>query len=521
MRHKLLVSVFLIVATVAVFWQLTSYEFVGLDDSVYIIANPQLKAGLTGQNVLWAFTTDRVGMWIPLTWLSFMLDFELWDLDPGGYHLTNLLFHIANTLLLFLLLTRLTGALWRSAFVAALFAIHPLHVESVAWVTERKDVLSTMFWILSIWAYVSYVERSTHAKYLLALFTFTLGLMAKPVVVTLPCVLLLLDYWPLGRFQVDHSGVDGNVSSQPDISLSILRSRSLQLILEKIPFFGLAAAVSAVTFIFTQRLEGLETLEFLPMRFRIANALVSYVTYIGKMILPYDLAVPYPHPYMKLLIWKAAGAGLILVIISSVVMRATRRRPYLAVGWLWYLVTLVPNIGLVQTGRQAMADRFTYIPLIGLFIMVSWGVPELVKGWRQRRLALGVSVGVLLLGLMVCTWFQTRHWKNTIALFTHAVNVTTDNYVAHYSLGLALGREGKIEESMKHSYEALRIKPDYAEAHNNLGVALAKQGRVKEAVEHFSKALRINPDYDKARENLEKARLIMKRKGLILDGTSN
>ena len=324
MRHKLLVCIFLIVATLAVYWQLTSYEFAGVDDSRYITDNPQLKAGITGQNVIWAFTTDHVGLWIPLTWLSFMLDFELWDLDPGGYHLTNLLFHIANALLLFFLLTRITGALWRSAFVAALFALHPLHVESVAWVTERKDVLSTMFWILSIWAYASYVERSTHAKYLLALFTFTLSLMAKPVAVTLPCVLLLLDYWPLGRFQVDHSGVDGNASSQPDINLNILRPRVLPLILEKVPFFGLAAAVSVVTVIFTHRLEGIETLEFLPMRFRIANALVSYVAYIGKMIWPHDLALPYPHPYMTLPIWETAGAGVIMVIISFVVMRAMR-----------------------------------------------------------------------------------------------------------------------------------------------------------------------------------------------------
>lgn len=513
MRHKLLVYVFLIVATFAVYWQLTGYEFVDLDDSLYITNNPQLKAGLTGQNVIWAFTTDRVGLWIPLTWLSFMLDFEFWGLDPGGYHLTNLLFHIANILLLFLVLNRITGALWKSAFVAALFAIHPLHVESVAWVTERKDVLSTMFWILTIWAYVRYVEQPTYMKYLLTLFTFVLSLMAKPVVVTLPCVLLLLDYWPLDRFQVDHSGVDGNASRQPDINLSTLRSRALPLILEKIPFLGLAAAVSAVTFVLTEK----ETLEFLPIKYRIANSLVSYVTYIVKMIWPHDLAVPYPHPYTSLSIWKAAGAGVILIIISFAVIRAARRLPYLAVGWLWYLVTLVPNIGLVQAGRQAMADRFTYIPLIGLFIMVAWGVPELVKGWRLRRLALGVSASVLLLGLMVCTRLQTRYWKDPIALFTHAVNVTADNYVAHYSLGLALGREGKLEESMKHSYEALRIKPDYAEAHNNLGTALAKQGRLKEAVAHFSEALRINPDYHKARENLDKAHLIMRKRGLTSD----
>ena len=440
-----------------------------------------------------------------------MLDFEVWDLDPGGYHFTNLLFHIANALLLFFLLTRITGALWRSAFVAALFALHPLHVESVAWVTERKDVLSTMFWILSIWAYASYVERSTHAKYLLALFTFTLSLMAKPVTVTLPCVLLLLDYWPLGRFQVDHSGVDGNASSQPDINLNLLKSRILPLILEKVPFLGLAAAVSAVTVIFTHRLEGIETLEFLPMRFRIANALVSYLAYIGKMIWPHDLALPYPHPYMNLPIWKAAGAGVIMVIISFVVMRTTRRRPYLAVGWLWYVVTLVPNIGLVQAGRQAMADRFTYIPLIGLFIMVAWGVAELARGWHPRRIVLGVSAGVLLSVLMVCSWLQARHWKDQITLFTHAVNVTSNNYVAHYNLGLVLGQEGKLEESMEHSYEALRIKPDYAEAHNNLGVALAKQGRLQEAAAHFSEALRINPKYDRARDNLDKALFLLKK----------
>ena len=521
MRYKLLVCVFLAVATLAVYWQVGSYEFVNYDDNYYISDNSHVQQGLTGDSIIWAFTATHIANWHPLTWLSHMLDCQLYGMNPTGHHLTNVFFHLVNTLLLFLVLKWMTGALWRSGFVAALFALHPLHVESVAWVAERKDVLSTLFWMLTMWAYLGYTKRPGVKRYLLILLFFALGLMAKPMLVTLPFVLLLLDYWPLGRIWLGQSGIEHPVANQANIAAKKPRTQIFRLLLEKTPLFALAAVSSVVTFIVQKSGGAVKALETYPFNIRITNAMVSYFRYISKAIWPQKLAALYPHPGQSLPMWHAALAGLLLVVISTVVIRAGRRCPYLPVGWLWYVGTLVPVIGLVQVGEQAMADRYTYVSLIGLFIIIAWGVPELVKGWRQRRLALGVSAGVLLLGLMVCTWFQARHWKDTITLFTHAVNVTANNYVAHYSLGLALGKEGKLEESMEHSYKALRIKPDYADAHNNLGTALAKQGRMKEAAAHFSEALRINPDYQKARENLEKALFILRKRGLISDSTSN
>ncbi len=348
-RHvpKILISLFLILTTLVVFWPLGSYEFINFDDDAYVYANPQVKAGLTLKGMGWAFTTMHMGNWHPFTWLSHMLDCELYGLSAGGHHLTNVLMHIASALLLFLVLERMTGGLWRSTFVAALFALHPLHIESVAWVAERKDVLSTFFWMLTLWAYVSYTERPGLNRYLMVLFSFALGLLSKAMLVTLPCIMFLLDYWPLRRFQIGQPSGQGHSDPAKPMNRNDQGLSPHRLFLEKVPFFALAAVLSLLTFLAQQSGGAVESLEWLPLEARIGNALVSYVSYIGKMIWPTSLAIFYPHPGM-LPMWQVAGAGLLLVGISIWVVRDARKYPYLGVGWLWYLGTLVPVIGFVS-----------------------------------------------------------------------------------------------------------------------------------------------------------------------------
>jgi len=431
-----------------------------------------------------------------------MLDFEIYGLRAGGYKTTNVLFHLANTLLLLLVLKRMTGKLWRSAFVAALFALHPLHVESVAWVTERKDVLSTLFWMLTMWAYLRYVERPGVIRYLMIILTYTLGLMAKPMLVTLPFVLFLLDYWPLNRFHQVGSDIGGEPPKRLPARLVQSSPLAVSLVLEKIPFVVLAALSSAVTLIAQHKGGALQTVALLPINVRIANSLVSYVTYISKMIWPKPLAVFYPHPGSSLSMWQASGAGLLLVTISVLVLRSFRRHPYLLVGWLWYLGTLVPVIGLVQAGVQAMADRFTYVPLIGLFVIMAWGLPDLLAGWRHRRIALSLAASAAISAVMIFSWLQVQLWKNGVTLFEHTLSVTANNWLIHNNLGLTLIEGGRVEEAVSHYSEALRIKPDYAEAHNNMGVALGEGGRLEEAFYHLSEALRIKPDFAEAHNNL-------------------
>ena len=488
----LLVCLLLIVTTLAVYWQMRNHEFVDFDDDVYVTENRYVQAGLTPESIVWALTTDHAGFRIPLTWLSLMLDFELYGLYAGGYHLTNLLLHLANVLLLFLILKRMTGALWRSAFVAALFALHPLHVESVAWVTERKDVLSTLFWLLTMWGYLRYVDRPGVKRYLVIVVTFTLGLMAKPMLVTLPFVLLLLDYWPLGRLNFGQSIGDSGIRIPAPINYSQPRPAAFGLVWEKTPLFALAATSSVLTLFAQKAVGALSPLDTIPFKVRLANALVAYVKYVGKAVWPLNLAVLYPHPETNISILQAAGAGLLLTCITILVIRMARRLPYLAVGWLWYLGTLVPVIGLVQVGLQAMSDRFTYVPLIGLYIIFAWGIPELVAGWRHQRLVLSMAAGAAISALMICSWLQVRYWKNSVTLFRHALNVTIDNYVAHNNLGISLERQGDLDEAISHYNEALRINPSFVPAYDNRGKVLLQQGMLDEAMSQFSKALELN-----------------------------
>ena len=534
----LIVSLVLIVATLVVFWQVRNYQFVTLDDDQYVADNPYVRRGLTFKSMVWAFTTTHASNWHPLTWLSHMLDGALYGMNPGGHHVTNLLFHIANALLLFLVLKRMTGAIWKSGFVAALFALHPLHVESVAWVAERKDVLSIFFWMLTLWTYVRYVQRPGLGKYLTVLLCFCLGLLAKPMLVTLPFILLLLDYWPLGRFRFEPVRGDHQSSTSTSSDHGDNRSSLPQLVLEKVPFFALSAVSSFLTFFAQQKGGAVQPLEFIPLGTRILNGLVSYAGYIWKMIWPHNLALLYPYPN-RFHIWEIVGAVLLLVCVSALVIRTARQRPYLVVGWLWYLGTLVPVIGLVQVGNQAMADRYTYVPLIGLFVMAAWGFSDISKGWRYRRTVLAISAAILLPVLMIVTRAQVQYWENSITLFKHTLEVTVNNYHIHNNLGVVLARQGRLEEAMAHYMEAqrihprfaqvknniggilfregkiqeaitqyteaIRIVPDYADAHSNLGVALVREGKIQEAIAHYQEALRIKPDYAVVHNNLGSA----------------
>ena len=531
----LFICLFLILITFMAFWQVRNNEFINLDDDVYVTDNSQVQGGLTLKGVFWAFTKIHAGYWHPMTWLSHMLDLDLWGLNPGGHHMTNLFFHVANAVFLFLLLLRMTGAPWQSGFVGALFALHPLHVESVAWVAERKDVLCAFFWLLTMWVYVRYVERPAFNRYLLIVLCFVLALMSKPMAVTLPFVMLLLDYWPLHRGKSEK--IDNTFETPVSESMDAGHPGVpfLRLVLEKFPLFFLTAVSSLLTILAQWKGGAITLLDKLPLETRIANALVSYVKYIGKMIWPDRLAILYPHPII-LPIWEVATATFLLIIITVLAILARRKHPYYLVGWLWYLGTFVPVIGLVQAGPQAMADRFTYIPLIGLFMIIAFGIPDILAGWRYKRVALFTSGGLLLLVIMITTLPQVKLWQNNIRLFNHTLQVTVNNSFFHnnlgvtlmrqgkdqealvhymkaleinpkyadayYNLGTLLARQGKDQEAMVHFVKALQIRPDKAEFHNDLGVLLAKQGKMQDAVSHFTEVLRINPTYSKAYFNL-------------------
>ena len=535
-RQDLYISLLLLLLTALVYWPVTQHEFINYDDHLYVTDNPVVQEGLTLEGVQWAFRSCQASNWHPITWLSHMLDCSLFYLYPGGHHLTNLLFHLANTVLLFQFLQRLTGARWRCAFVAALFAWHPLHVESVAWVAERKDVLSTFFLILSLWAYVRYTEQPGARRYLLVLGLFALGLMSKPMLVTLPCLLLLLDYWPLGRLRalipLSPRPLPPGLETCP-ASRRAIHSAGF-LLMEKTPFFVLSFLSCLVTLWAQHKSGALKSLEAVPFVSRSLNAIISYAGYLWKMVWPADLAVFYPLTERSLS--ALIASTLVLAAISFIVWRCRRQHPYLLVGWLWYLGVLVPVIGLVQVGGQSMADRYTYIPLIGLFIMISWGLAEWGSRAPSRRRLLVPACAAALLGCLRVTSLGVDDWQNSRTLFEHALSVTENNFVAHNNLGVALKSEGKISEAIAHYREAVRINPgdsrahfnlainladqgniapalfhfseverlkmDDVEKHNLFGVALAKQGRLEEAVAQFSKGLRRDPKYPKTHYNL-------------------
>ena len=495
----------LAVVTLLIYLPVLHNGFVNYDDPDYITNNPHVQAGLTWPGIVWAFRSTEASNWHPLTWISHMADCQLFGVNPAGHHLVNVLFHTANTVLLFLLLNRLTGlrseasaphtgALWRSAFVAALFAWHPLHVESVAWASERKDVLSAFFWMLSLLAYAGYARRVTSDEcrvtgtaavaspatrhltffYFAALFFFACSLMSKPMVVTLPFVLLLLDFWPLNRTRIAECGV---------------RSAGA-LLLEKIPFFALTIA----SCIITRVVQGgaLWSSASLHFSFRLANALMSYVRYILKIFWPADLALIYPYPHY----WPLAGVlavGLLLAMCSILAILWAKRFPYLAVGWFWYLGTLVPAIGLVQVGVQSMADRYTYLPSIGLFIIIAWALNDLLNFHPQKAKIVAVAGSLALAGCLAVSSIQLNYWRDSLALFLHTVEVTTDNYAAENCLGTALESAGKKDAAETCYAESVRVEPDFPLGQFNLGMILLEQGRADEASNHLAIAAQLAP----------------------------
>lgn len=456
------IYVLLAAAVFVAYWQVLHFGFVTYDDPSYVTQNANIRDGITWNGVVWAFTHSFAGNWFPLTWLSHMLDCQLFGLDGAPHHFTNIAIHAMATLLLFAILRRITGARWPSTMVAALFGLHPLHVESVAWIAERKDVLSALFWMLTLEAYARYVARPGPARYAWTLLAFCLGLMAKPMIVTLPLVLILLDYWPFAR------GVH---------------------IREKLPFLGLAAVASVIAYMVHAQVNAVASLQSLPLGMRLENALVSYAVYIGKVFWPSGLAVFYPYPSHSLAFPATLAAVGIAAVTAAAVWNA-RKRPYLIVGWLWYLVTLAPVIGLIQAGQQARADRYMYIPMIGLSIALVWGAAELLRSWPVARTVLAAAVCT---ACIVTTWLQTVYWQDGETLFRRAVDVTSDNYIARFNLGSALGLRGDNAEAARQMEEAVRIRPDSAVAHAELGKFLGNQGRTEEGLAQLRLAAALEP----------------------------
>jgi tetratricopeptide (TPR) repeat protein len=505
-RREVGIGLFLVVLIAVAFGRVLGRDcdFVSFDDYEYVKENPQVHAGLTGKSLWWALTTFYAYNWHPLTWMSLQLDYQLYGLDPRGYHLTNLLLHSANTVLLFMVLRRMTGAVWRSATVAAFFAVHPLHVESVAWIAERKDVLSTFFWMLTLWAYVSYAERPGVGRYLLVFLALALGLLAKPMLVTLPCVLLLLDYWPLRRVRWEWlDRRDPTAAAEGSPPPHFAPASVGRLLAEKLPLFALVIASSLVTIRAQHDL--VATAEAFSLRTRVVNALVSYMTYMGQMFWPVNLAALYPHPRDTLPVGYAAAAGALLLVITLAVLLLVRRRPYLAVGWLWYLGTLVPVIGLVQTAVQARADRYTYVPLIGLFVMLTWGAADLLARGRAHRVVLAGVTAVLLAACTAATWVQVQYWKNSFVLVERAQEVTPHNTHLHYVSAMTYWRHHRLEEATEQLLAQLELQPNNPASERDLGHLYLEQGRIDKAAVHLARVVELRPDVAPAR--LELARV--------------
>ena len=479
------VCVSLFVLTWAVFSQTLRYDFVNYDDPHYVYQNTRITSGINFANVAWAFSHIHSENWHPLTTITHMLDCQLHGLNAGWHHFTNVLLHCLAVVLLFVALERMTGALWRSAFVSAVFAVHPLHVESVAWIAERKDVLSAVFFMVTLLAYFHYTRSPSIGRYLIVAIVFALGLMSKPMLVTLPFVLLLLDYWPLGRFDAHRSNTGRQV---------------LQLVMEKIPLIALSAVSSLITFLAQRGAIGWT--EQLPMSERITNAFVAYVVYIRQMFWPTELAVFYPHPENRLPIWEVSLALIILVGIMAAAFVLRKRAPYLVTGWLWYLGMLVPVIGLLQVGWQGHADRYTYLPQIGLYIAVTWALTDLIRSWRFQRTALSAAALIVIGVLSWRGWLQTSYWRDSETLFTHALAVTSNNDVALNNLGIIFLDKGQLDDAISKLQAAIDLRPENAPAHDNLAKALLKKGQVAEAMVHYRKFLELEPANVEARNTL-------------------
>ncbi len=482
-KQILIVYIVLIFSTLAVFWQVNRFDFVNIDDAVYVTENNFVCSGITLDGFRWAFITTYAEFWHPLTWLSLMLDSNFYGLNAGGYHLTNLLLHILSTLMLFWLFLRMTKEIWKSAFVAALFALHPLHVESVAWIAERKDVLSAFFWMLTLCLYVFYTEKPVVKRYLLVLLCFVCGLMSKSMVVTLPVVMLLLDYWPLGRLQSNN-----NKLSEIKIA-GIIPLWQLQ---EKTPFFIFSAISSIITF-YAQYKSSIKDFPF-PFGSRMANAPVSFVTYLERIFWPHDLAFFYPFSD-QFPVWQVCGSVLLILAISAVVIVVMKRLPYLFVGWLWYTITILPVIGIIHVGigKHAMADRYTYLPSVGIVIMLAWGIPLLIKSEDIRKKILVPAGIVVLVILAFLTWKQCRYWENSIELFSHTLHITPDYTNGYYNRGIAYDKIGQYQLAINDYNKAISLDANYVNAYNNMGIVYGKLGQYQRAIENFNRAIGLAP----------------------------
>jgi tetratricopeptide (TPR) repeat protein len=475
-RLALVICLSLAAVTFAVFGQTVGFGFVNYDDNSYIYDNPMVQRGLTLQGMRWALTYGKIGHWHPLTWVSHMADCQVWGLWAGGHHLTNVVLHALAAALLFLALRELTGSLWRSAFVAAVFAVHPLRAESVAWIAERKDVLSGVFFMLTLLAYARYVKRTSPARYVAVAILFALGLMAKNTLVTLPFVLLLLDVWPLRR-----------------------NAGFWLLVREKIPLFLLSIGSCVATFLVPEKVPDAERLTLAE---RIGNALVSYAIYLRQMVVPAGLANPYPDPVNGPPLWAVGVSVLVLAAISFAVLAGWKKRPYLLAGWLWYLGMLVPASGIIQISYYAHADRYTYLPGIGPVIAVTWMVADWSLGWKHRQAVLAGLMAAVVGALMICCWRQTGFWRSSETLWTHTLACTSDNYVAHNNLGLAYSQNGKWDEAISEFHASLSIKTNSVQALNGLGNALMQEGRVDQAILQFQQALQVDPGNGETQNNI-------------------
>jgi tetratricopeptide (TPR) repeat protein len=478
----------LLAVTAGVYWKVSTHEFLNYDDQAFVYENPHVYTGLNAPNVKWAFTTLNGGAsyYHPLTWLSHQLDCQLFGLRPGAHHLTNLCFHLANCVLVLVVLHSLTGAVWRSFLVAALFALHPLHIETVAWISERKSLICTLFWLLTLWAYGCYVRAPGLRSYLTVLAVFLCSLISKPFAVSLPFVLLLLDYWPLRRFEVPAA-----LSPERVCDHRTSRIMLTVAVLEKVPLFGISAFFSWLTIKAQQDLGAMPSLEMLPLDVRLENAVVSYLLYIRKMVLPFDLAAIYPIQ-AGWDWWQILGSSLFLLTISILAVRSAARAPYLLTGWLWYIGTLFPVIGIVQAGGQGMADRYTYVPLVGLFIILAWGGRQVTAQTSRSRAAFAFTGTAAVSLFALLTMMQVGYWKNNLRLFQHATVVTESNYIAYHNLGLALHELHNLAEAEQAFRESLKISSEHA-CHRSLGDALLEDGNFEDAFFHYSIALQLAP----------------------------
>ena len=495
LSRRVPVGIILVAINLFIYAAVYRFQLVNWDDSTYVTENPTVLGGLSWSSAWWALTTGHSPYWHPLTWLSHLLDVTLFGTDAGMYHLTSLLLHIANTLLVFELFRRLTGAGGRSAFVAAIFAAHPLHVESVAWIAERKDVLSTFFWLLTMLAYDGYVRDRSWRRYAVMLLFYALALMSKPMVVTLPAVLLLLDIWPLRRMSAS-AGEDRREETWA------------RLVMEKVPLFALALATSVATVVIQHRVGAMAGLDALPWTVRAANATIGYVAYLWKTIWPTHLAAFYP--LFTISPARVGAAAAVLIAVTAAVLAERRRRPYLLTGWGWYVITIAPVIGLLQAGEQGMADRFMYIPMIGILVMAAWGLPELVAAISIRTWLLPAGASVLVVACAIAARAQAAHWEDSVTLWQHATRVTPESYIAHENLGQALRERGQLDEA-EASYERAIVhapprSPAYlAVIHNSLGMVLTRKDQPRQALEHFAAAVRLSPNFAEAQGNLGNA----------------